>query len=88
MLVLVGLGQMLVTIATITLLQSRVPQQMRGRVMSLNTLLVLGLRPLGDFPASALIGVIGAPATTLVSAVVVGMYSVAIALWGPSLRDT
>jgi MFS family permease len=86
MLILVGLGQMLVAITTITLLQSRVPKQMRGRVMSLNTVLVLGFRPLGDFPAGALIGVIGAPATTLLSAALVGMYSVAIALRRPSLR--
>ncbi len=33
--------------------------RLRGRVMSLNTLLIMGLRPLGDFPAGALIALIG-----------------------------
>ena len=50
-----GIGQTLAGTTTITLLQIRVPEQMRGRVMSLNTLLIMGIRPLGDFPAGALI---------------------------------
>src|SRR5437660_935025 len=32
---------------------------MRGRVMSLNTLLVMEVRPLGDFPSAALVGIYG-----------------------------
>jgi MFS family permease len=54
-LVVFGIGQTLAGTTTITLLQTRVPEQMRGRVMSLNTLLLMGIRPLGDFPAGALI---------------------------------
>jgi hypothetical protein len=38
---------------------------MRGRVMSLNTLLIMGVRPLGDFPVGALIQFIGGPDTIL-----------------------
>jgi MFS family permease len=76
----VGLAQTLVATTTITLLQMRVPEQMRGRVMSLNTLLIMGLRPLGDFPAGALMSVIGAPATVLISAVLVGVYGVFVSL--------
>lgn len=54
-LLIYGLGHTLAgtTTITITLLQLRVPQQMRGRVMSLNTLIIMGVRPLGDFPAGA-----------------------------------
>ena len=59
---------------------------MRGRVMSLNTLLIMGVRPLGDFPAGALISVIGAPATVLLSAGLVGAYG-AVALTRPAIRS-
>ncbi|PYV79930.1 MAG: MFS transporter [Acidobacteria bacterium] len=83
----VGLGQTLVATTTITLLQTRVPEQMRGRVMSLNTLLIMGIRPLGDFPAGALISVIGAPATVLVSAVLVAMYGGFVSVARLSIRS-
>ena len=64
-LLVLGVGQAFAATTTITLLQTRVPEQMRGRVMSLNTLLMMGIRPVGDFPAGALISVIGAPVTVL-----------------------
>jgi len=73
-LLIYGVGQTLAGTTTITLLQLRVPEQMRGRVMSLNTLVIMGIRPLGDFPAGALIAIIGAPGTVLVSATLVAMY--------------
>ena len=47
---LLGIGQSFAATTSITLLQSRVPEQMRGRVMSLSTLLVMGIRPLGISP--------------------------------------
>jgi hypothetical protein len=47
---LLGIGQSIAATTSITLLRSRVPEQMRGRVMSLSTLLVMGIRPLGIFP--------------------------------------
>jgi MFS family permease len=79
-LVVFGIGQTLAGTTTVTLLQTRVPEQMRGRVMSLNTLLLMGIRPLGDFPAGALIAGIGAPGTVLLSASVVGIYGLGLAL--------
>jgi MFS family permease len=82
-----GLGQTLAGTTTITLMQTRVPEQMRGRVMSLNTLLIMGVRPLGDFPAGALIAGIGAPGTVLLSAGLVGIYGIALAM-KPAIRST
>ncbi|MGC2108651.1 MAG: MFS transporter [Candidatus Korobacteraceae bacterium] len=82
-----GIGQTLAGTTTITLLQIRVPQQMRGRVMSLNTLLIMGVRPLGDFPAGALIAGIGAPGTVLLSAGLVGIYGLSLAM-RPAIRST
>ncbi|MGA2189441.1 MAG: MFS transporter [Steroidobacteraceae bacterium] len=85
-LILVGLFQVGVSATTITLLQTRVPHQMRGRVMSLNTLLIMGVRPLGDFPAAALIAGIGAPPTAIASAVLVAVIAIGVAL-RPAVRN-
>jgi len=85
MLVFVGLFQTGVSAPTITLMQTRVPPPMRGRVMSLNTLLIMGVRPLGDFPAAALIAGIGAPLTAVASAVVVALIALGVAL-RPAVR--
>jgi MFS family permease len=82
-----GIGQTLAGTTTITLLQTRVPERMRGRVMSLNTLLIMGIRPLGDFPAGALIAGIGAPGTVLLSASLVGIYGLGLAM-RPAIRST
>ena len=85
-LVLFGVGQIFAGATTITLLQTRVPEQMRGRVMSLNTLLIMGVRPLGDFPAGALISSVGAPETVLLSAGLVGAYSALVFLTRRAIR--
>lgn len=69
----VGVSQSAIGAITSTLLQTRVPHEQRGRVMSLNTLLIMGIRPLGDFPAGALISLIGAPFTAAASAAVVAL---------------
>jgi MFS family permease len=54
-----GAAQSAAGSAAVTLLQTRVPPDMRGRTMSLNTLLIMCVRPLGDFPASVAIGSLG-----------------------------
>jgi MFS family permease len=82
-----GMAQNGVAATTITLLQTRVPPQMRGRVMSLNTLLVMGVRPLGDFPASGLIALMGGPATVLLCASIVGVYSLYLLVAKPAIRS-
>jgi MFS family permease len=82
-----GIGQTLAGTTTITFSQTRVPEQMRGRVMSLNTLLIMGIRPLGDFPAGALTAGIGAPATVLLSASLVGLYGIWLAM-RPAIRSS
>jgi len=85
-LVLFGIAQNWVGATVITLAQLRVPPQMRGRVMSLNTLLIMGVRPLGDFPAGALIALIGGPYTVIISALIVGGYSLYLLIGRPVIR--
>ena len=82
-----GVAQNGVGATTITLMQTRVPPQMRGRVMSLNTLFIMGVRPLGDFPAGALIGLIGGPLTVLISAGIVGGYTLFLLFARPVIRS-
>jgi len=84
-LVMFGAAQAFAGTTTITLLQTRVAEEMRGRVMSLNTLLIMGVRPLGDFPAGALISAIGAPETVLLSASLVGAYGAFVFLTRPAV---
>ena len=68
-------------------MQTRVPPQMRGRVMSLNTLLIMGVRPLGDFPAGGLITLISAPPTVIISASIVALYTLYLLLARPAVRQ-
>jgi MFS family permease len=75
----VGVFQVGVSATLITLLQTRVPRQMSGRVMSMNTLLIMGVRPLGDFFAGAAIGRLGAPFTALASATLVAAMALGVA---------
>lgn len=85
-LLLFGMSQNGVGATVMTLAQLRVPPQMRGRVMSLNTLLIMGVRPLGDFPASGLIALIGGPLTVIISALLVGSYSLYLVIGRPVIR--
>ena len=85
-LVAFGVGQIFAGTTTITLMQTRVRDEMRGRVMSLNTLLIMGVRPLGDFPSGALISAIGAPVTVLLSVGLVAGYGALVFLRQPAVR--
>jgi predicted MFS family arabinose efflux permease len=86
-LLLFGIAQNGVGATVITLAQLRVAPQMRGRVMSLNTLLIMGVRPLGDFPASVMIVLMGGPLTIFVCALIVGGYSLFLLIEKPLIRS-
>ena len=85
-LLLFGIAQNGVAATTITLMQTRVPPQMRGRIMSLNTLFIMGIRPLGDFPAGAFIALVGGPLTVVISAALVGGYTLYLLVTRPVIR--
>ncbi len=86
-LLLFGIAQNGVGATVITLAQLRVAPQMRGRVMSLNTLLIMGVRPLGDFPASGMIALAGGPLTVIICALIVGGYSLYLLIGKPFIRS-
>ncbi|WP_161881815.1 MFS transporter [Deinococcus alpinitundrae] len=68
-----GLALNVVQSVAISVMQGRVEERLRGRIMSVNTLLMMGVRPLGDFPAGALAGVIGPGGVVWVGAGIVGL---------------
>ncbi len=62
-LVLTGFTMMMQFTATNTLIQAMVPDQLRGRVMSLYAMMFLGMMPIGSLFAGAIAERIGAPIT-------------------------
>jgi hypothetical protein len=86
MLLLMAAAQSVFTTLVITLMQSSVETRMRGRIMSLNTLLMMGVRPLGDFPVSVATSFFGIANAALLSAGVVALagalvFSLRPAVW-------
>ena len=86
MLLLMAAAQSVFTTLVITLMQGSVEAKMRGRIMSLNTLLNMGVRPLGDFPVSVATSFFGIANAALLSASVVALagalvFSLRPAVW-------
>lgn len=65
---LVGAGMMLQAASANTILQTVVDEHLRGRVMALYAVAVLGAQPIGSLVAGWLAGRIGAPRTMLIGA--------------------
>lgn len=66
-----GAAQSALSVTAVSLLQHRTGEAMRGRMMSLNTLTIMGIRPLGDFPAGLLMSSVGIAGTTTMVALAV-----------------
>jgi MFS family permease len=86
MLLLMAAAQSVFSTLVVTLMQGAVEAKMRGRIMSLNTLLMMGVRPLGDFPISVATSFFGIANAALLSAAVVALagalvFSLRPAVW-------
>jgi MFS family permease len=86
MLLLMAAAQSVFSTLVVTLMQGSVEAKMRGRIMSLNTLLMMGVRPLGDFPVSVATSFFGIAHAALLSAFVVALagglvFSLRPAVW-------
>jgi MFS family permease len=73
-LLLVGSAETLFMATGNTLLQLNVPEQMRGRVMSVYSLIPMGLMPLGSMILGSIGEAVGTPLTVGVAAVVVVIF--------------
>jgi MFS family permease len=77
MLIPVGLFMMVQMASTNTLIQAMVPDRLRGRVMSVYSMMMMGMAPLGALLAGALSDRIGAPMTVEIG----GVCSILGAIW-------
>lgn len=64
----------------------QIPDHLRGRVMSIYTLVLLGFMPLGSLLAGSLAVYIGEPGTVMVSAIVLLCFSGLVWTQVPALR--
>ncbi len=69
MLVPIGFCMMLQMACTNTLIQSMVPERLRGRVMAVYSMMFMGMAPIGALLAGVAAGHIGAPLTVSIGAV-------------------
>src|SRR6202140_1087139 len=85
-LVLSGFTMMMQFTSTNTLIQAMVPDQLRGRVMSLYSMMFLGMSPLGSLLAGAVADRIGAPVTVAIGGLASCLGGLAFARKWPSMR--
>ncbi len=84
----VGWGFLIVANLAGTLLQTLVPEELRGRVTGLYSLVAFGSLPLGGLAAGALVGRVGLPLTIVAGAMIILLFSVGLYLFVPQLRRT
>lgn len=66
LLIPVGFSMMLQMSSSNTLIQAMIPDELRGRVMSVYSMMFMGMAPLGALWAGTLAGMIGAPLTVAI----------------------
>ena len=69
MMVIAGLGMMLHTASSNTILQTIVEEDKRGRVMSIYAMAIMGTAPFGSLMAGSLAKIIGSPNTILIGGI-------------------
>jgi MFS family permease len=87
-LIFCGFTMMMQFTATNTLIQAMVPEQLRGRVMSLYAMMFLGMTPLGSLAAGKLADHIGAPTTVAIGGVASCIGGLIFARKWPALRGS
>jgi MFS family permease len=85
-LVPVGFSMMLQMSSSNTLVQSMVPDELRGRVMAVYSMMFMGMAPLGALMAGSLAGILGAPLTVALGGAVCIVGSILFGLRLPKLR--
>jgi MFS family permease len=87
LLAIMGFGSLLQSAASNTIIQTLVPNEMRGRVMSIYIMSFLGMISFGNLYQGNLVDFIGAPATVAVNGVICVVVSVLYARQLPRLRQ-
>ncbi len=75
-------------LATINnLIQHLAPDEIRGRAISVHTLMFMGMTPAGSFIAGSIAGKYGAPAAVLAGALVCALVTAGLYLFQPEMRQ-
>jgi MFS family permease len=69
-----------------TLIQAMVPDHLRGRVMSVYSMMFMGMAPLGALLAGVLAGILGAPETVALGGVACIIGAAAFGFYRPHIR--
>jgi MFS family permease len=86
LLIPVGFCMMLETSSSNTLLQAMVPDELRGRVLSIYSMMFMGMAPFGAFLGGALADRIGAPVTVMIGGVACVGAALLFSLRLPAIR--
>ncbi|HKP47752.1 MAG TPA: MFS transporter [Pyrinomonadaceae bacterium] len=86
LLIPVGFAMMIEMAASNTLIQAMVPDNLRGRVMAVYSMMFMGMAPIGALLAGSLAQRLGAPQTVLLGGAVCILGSAVFALRLPKLR--
>ncbi len=87
LLVPVGFTMMIQMAASNTLIQAMVPNEMRGRVMSVYSMTFMGMAPIGSLLSGFVAGVAGAPTTVALGGAACVLAAAAFGIRLPGLRD-
>ena len=86
LLVPAGYSVMLQTACSNTLIQTLVPDNLRGRMMGLYSMMFMGMAPIGALGAGVAANVMGAPMTVAIGGVVCVLGAVVFARFLPQFR--
>jgi MFS family permease len=86
LLVPVGFSMMIEMGSSNTLIQSMVPDRLRGRVMSVYSMMFMGMAPIGSLLAGAVADRLGAPWTVAAGGIICMAGAVAFAVYLPKIR--
>jgi MFS family permease len=86
LLAVIGFGSLLQSAASNTIIQTLVPDEMRGRVMSIYIMSFLGMISFGNLFQGALVSFIGAPDTVIISGIICAVVAILYARQLPRLR--
>ena len=87
LLIPVGFSMMTQMSSSNTLIQAMVPDELRGRVMSVYSMMFMGMAPLGALLAGTLAGILGAPYTVALGGAVCILGSLIFYLRLPHIRE-
>jgi MFS family permease len=83
----IGWGMMMMTNNSNALIQSDVPDNLRGRVMGVYALVFNGFIPIGALLAGGIAEKLGSPATVIICAAILFAFVVAIGIFLPEIRQ-